>query len=97
MVYCESRLHPARNFGPRVRFRTGTTSTNDANTNQGYASVARTFHPRPDFAARMSAQWERYRIPLLGGIHRDLATTLELDYEPHWRPLQDRGELPHLQ
>lgn len=64
---------------------------------QDDASVAHTFHPKLDWTVRISAQWERYRIPLLGGIHRDLATTLELNYAPHWRPFQNRGELPHLQ
>jgi hypothetical protein len=59
---------------------------------QDDASVAPTFRLRPDFSVRMSAQWERYRIPLLGGIHRDLAATLELNYEPHWRPFKNRGE-----
>ena len=64
---------------------------------QDDASAAVTFNPRPDFAVRVSAQYERYRIPLLGGVHRDLAATLELNYAPHWRPFQNHGELPHLQ
>jgi hypothetical protein len=62
---------------------------------QDDASVAPTFHLRRDFDVRMSAQYERYRIPLLGGIHRDLATTLELTYEPHWRPFRNGGERQH--
>jgi len=64
---------------------------------QDDASASPTFHPWPDWTVRMSAQWERYRIPLLGGIHRDLTAQLELDYTPHWRPFQNRGESPHLQ
>jgi hypothetical protein len=64
---------------------------------QDDASAAATFNPRPGFAMRASAQYERYRIPLLGGIHRDVATTLELNYTPHWRFHQKRGESPHLQ
>jgi hypothetical protein len=63
---------------------------------QDDASAAATFNPRPEVAVRVSAQYERYRIPLLGGIHRDVATTLELTYTPHWRPIQNRGESPHL-
>jgi hypothetical protein len=59
---------------------------------QDAASVAPTFHPRPEWIVRFSAQYERYSIPLLGGIHRDLATTLELDYEPHWRSVRNRSE-----
>ena len=62
---------------------------------QDDASVAPTFLLRQDFAARFSAQYERYRIPLLGGIHRDLATTLKLTYEPHWRPFRNGGERQH--
>jgi len=61
---------------------------------QDDASVAGTFNPSPDFTVRVSTQYERYRIPLLGGIHRDAVTSLELNYAPHWRLLQKRGELP---
>ena len=61
---------------------------------QDDASVAGTFNPSPDFTVRVSTQYERYLIPLLGGIHRDAAASLELTYAPHWRPFQKRGELP---
>jgi len=64
---------------------------------QDDASAAGTISPTPEFAIRVSAQYERYRIPLLGGIHQGVATTLELTYTPHWRPFQRRGESPHLQ
>ncbi len=64
---------------------------------QDDASAAATFNPRREVAVRVSAQYERYLIPLLGGIHRDVATTLELTYTPHWRPVQKRGDSPHLQ
>jgi hypothetical protein len=64
---------------------------------QDDASVAATVNPKPDWTVRGSLQYERHLIPLLGGIHRDLAASLELNYAPHWRPFQNRGELLHLQ
>jgi hypothetical protein len=64
---------------------------------QDDASAAATFNPRPEVTVRVSAQYERYRIPLLGGIHRDVVTGMELTYTPHWRPVRKRGEPPHLQ
>ncbi len=39
----------------------------------------------PVWRLEVSTQFERYNIPVLGGIRRDVAASLEMVYEPRWR------------
>jgi len=57
---------------------------------QDDAWTAAAFHPAPHWTVEAKVQYERYFIPLLGGIRRDVAASLELDYAPHWRPFDHR-------
>jgi hypothetical protein len=52
---------------------------------QDDAQIAETFHTKPAWTIRVSAQWERYHVPVLGAPRHDLAASLELTYTPHWR------------
>ena len=44
---------------------------------------------KPALTVGLSAQYERYRIPLLGGQRRDFLASFETTYTPHWRPLHN--------
>lgn len=43
------------------------------------------FLVKPDWTLGVSTQFERYNIPLLGGLHRNVTASLEMTYAPHWR------------
>ena len=44
----------------------------------------------PEWSVAVSTQYERYLIPVLGGLRRDAAVSIEMTYLPHWRPFQSR-------
>jgi membrane-associated phospholipid phosphatase len=37
----------------------------------------------------LSTQYERYFIPVLGGRRRDVMASLQITYQPHWRPFHN--------
>jgi len=43
----------------------------------------------PAWGLDVSTQYERYFIPVLGGVHHDVAASLEMTYQPHWRPFHN--------
>ncbi len=53
---------------------------------QNNGSAGGSFRMRPDWIFDASAQFERYRIPLLGAAKRNLAVSIKLTHTPHWRP-----------
>jgi hypothetical protein len=54
---------------------------------QDDGSVTGTFLLRPNVTVRLSCQYERYFIPLLGGPKHDVASSLDITYTPRWKLL----------
>ncbi len=54
---------------------------------QDCASLAAQVQVKPDWVVSFSTQYERYNIPLLGGPRRNVTTSLEVVYTPHWKLL----------
>jgi hypothetical protein len=53
---------------------------------QDDGSVRGLIQVTPDWAMDISAQYERYFIPLLGGQRHDIVAAVQMTYTPRWRP-----------
>ncbi len=51
--------------------------------------VSGTLRLGSQWALGVFAQYERYNIPVLGGPRHDVAASLQMTYEPHWRPFHN--------
>jgi membrane-associated phospholipid phosphatase len=56
---------------------------------QDNGSVRALWMVKPDWVADGSVQYERYFIPLLGGLRHDVVVSVQMTYTPRWRPFHN--------
>jgi membrane-associated phospholipid phosphatase len=56
---------------------------------QDDAFVRGSMNLTPEWTLAVSTQYERYLIPALGGLRHDVATSLQVVYQPRWRPFHN--------
>lgn len=61
---------------------------NNLNTNKGYLLGNWVARDGRGLSVH-STYWQTYNIPLIGGLHSDVTTSLKVTYTPHWRLLDN--------